>query len=83
MQSFTIGDQLSDSINNMSRNSPLLCSWKPLNEGFVSLNTDGSMVNGSRAACAGIIRAIKGGFVRAFVANLGVASITIAELTAV
>ena len=38
-------------------------------------------MNGFRAAYASIIHAIDGGFVRAFVANFGVASITIVELT--
>ena len=83
VQSFIVGDQLSDSINNMSKNSSLLCSWGPPDEGFVSLNIDGSVVNGSRATCAAIICDIDGGFIQAFVANLGVASITIVELTTV
>ncbi|CAN1148633.1 Putative ribonuclease H protein At1g65750, partial [Linum perenne] len=58
-----------------------LIGWRPAEEGWCSLNSDGSLYsNPSRAAAGGVIRDHDGRFVSAFAANLGVCSIMRAEL---
>ena len=53
--------------------TPPPCSW-------VKINTDGSVLNNSNAACGGLIRDHHGGFLSGFSANLGMCTITFAEL---
>ncbi|KAK7255202.1 hypothetical protein RIF29_28606 [Crotalaria pallida] len=56
-------------------------SWKPLEEAWFKLNTDGSFFTESEfAACEGIIRDHIGSFVSAFSCRLGNCSITHTEL---
>ncbi|CAN1153629.1 Putative ribonuclease H protein At1g65750 [Linum perenne] len=61
-----------------------LIAWRPGEEGWATLNTDGSRLQHSGAtAIGGLIRDEKGSFVRAFCANIGDCSITRAELRAI
>ncbi|CAN1134643.1 Putative ribonuclease H protein At1g65750 [Linum perenne] len=61
-----------------------LIAWQPGDEGWFTLNTDGSRITQSGAtAIGGIIRDSGGTLVRAFSANVGNCSITRAELRAV
>ncbi|CAN1818654.1 Putative ribonuclease H protein At1g65750 [Linum perenne] len=55
--------------------------WRPTGEGWVSLNSDGSLyTNPSRAAAGGVLRDGDGRFLAAYAANLGTCSIMRAEL---
>ncbi|CAN1121709.1 Putative ribonuclease H protein At1g65750 [Linum perenne] len=61
-----------------------LIAWRPGEEGWATLNTDGSRLHRSGAtAIGGLIRDERGKFVRAFCANVGDCSITRAELRAI
>ncbi|CAN1131007.1 Putative ribonuclease H protein At1g65750 [Linum perenne] len=61
-----------------------LIAWRPGDEGWFTLNTDGSRITQSGAtAIGGIIRDSAGSLVRAFSANVGNCSITRAELRAI
>ncbi|CAN1842764.1 Putative ribonuclease H protein At1g65750 [Linum perenne] len=61
-----------------------LIAWRPGEEGWFTLNTDGSRISQSGAtAIGGIIRDSTGKLVRAFCANVGNCSITRAELRAI
>ncbi|CAN1172909.1 Putative ribonuclease H protein At1g65750 [Linum perenne] len=61
-----------------------LIQWNPVPEGFITINTDGSVLHPSKqAAAGGIIRDWQGRKIAVFVANLGVCSIMRAELKAV
>ncbi|CAN1124148.1 Putative ribonuclease H protein At1g65750, partial [Linum perenne] len=61
----------------------ILIHWKPAPEGFVTINTDGSVLpqNGN-ATAGGIIRDWTGRPLAVFAANLGACTITRAELRA-
>ncbi|CAN1191399.1 Putative ribonuclease H protein At1g65750, partial [Linum perenne] len=59
-------------------------AWRPGDEGWATLNTDGSRISSSGAtSIGGLIRNERGEFVRAFCANIGDCSITRAELKAI
>ncbi|CAN0836860.1 Putative ribonuclease H protein At1g65750 [Linum grandiflorum] len=61
-----------------------LIGWRPSNEGWFTLSTDGSLRSPTKlAAAGGVIRTDTGCFVKAFAANLGSCSITRAEMRAI
>ncbi|CAN1771045.1 Putative ribonuclease H protein At1g65750 [Linum perenne] len=61
-----------------------LIGWRPAEEGWYSLNSDGSLYkNPTSSAAGGIIRDDNGKFIAAFSANLGVCSIMRSELRAI
>ncbi|CAN1732286.1 Putative ribonuclease H protein At1g65750 [Linum perenne] len=61
-----------------------LIGWRPTEEGWYSLNSDGSLYkNPTSSAAGGIIRDDNGRFIAAFSANLGVCSIMRYELRAI
>ncbi|CAN1171504.1 Putative ribonuclease H protein At1g65750, partial [Linum perenne] len=56
-------------------------AWEPGEEGWVILNTDGSVqAAGNKAAAGGVIRSSEGRYLHAFCTNLGKCSIMRAEL---
>ncbi|CAN1162569.1 Putative ribonuclease H protein At1g65750 [Linum perenne] len=56
-------------------------AWTPAEQGWATINTDGSVLrNPTRAAAGGIVRRDDGRSLGAFVANLGSCSVTRAEL---
>ncbi|CAN1146438.1 Putative ribonuclease H protein At1g65750, partial [Linum perenne] len=58
-----------------------LIGWRPADEGWCSLNSDGSLYSSNnRAAAGGLIRDHEGRLLAAFAANLGSCSIMRAEL---
>ncbi|CAN1157728.1 Putative ribonuclease H protein At1g65750 [Linum perenne] len=72
--------QLSREAPGLARQAQLI-GWRPAEEGWFSLNSDGSLVhNPNSAAAGGIIRDSDGRFVVAYAANLGVCSIMRAEI---
>ncbi|CAN1752414.1 Putative ribonuclease H protein At1g65750 [Linum perenne] len=61
-----------------------LIAWRPGDEGWSTLNTDGSrLTHSGSTAIGGLIRDDGGRFIRAFTANIGDCSITRAELSAI
>ncbi|CAN1163084.1 Putative ribonuclease H protein At1g65750 [Linum perenne] len=61
-----------------------MIGWRPAEEGWYSLNSDGSLYkNPTSSAAGGIIRDDNGKFIAAFSANLGVCSIMRSELRAI
>ncbi|CAN0904399.1 TNF receptor-associated factor homolog 1b, partial [Linum grandiflorum] len=61
-----------------------LIGWRPGDEGWFTLSTDGSFRSPTKVAAAGgLIRDDSGRFVKAFAANLGRCSITRAEMRAI
>ncbi|CAN1269225.1 Putative ribonuclease H protein At1g65750 [Linum perenne] len=70
-------------LNPPSEQEEILIQWNPAPEGFVTINTDGSLIQSSKkAAAGGIIRDWQGRKISVFAANLGVCSIMRAELRA-
>ncbi|CAN1131278.1 Putative ribonuclease H protein At1g65750 [Linum perenne] len=76
--------------NQLGREAPglarqaLLVAWRPGDEGWSTLNTDGSRHhNNHSTAIGGVLRDSDGRFARAFCANVGDCSITRAELKAI
>ncbi|CAN1135031.1 Putative ribonuclease H protein At1g65750 [Linum perenne] len=76
--------------NQLGREAPglarqaLLVAWRPGDEGWSTLNTDGSRHHSTRStAIGGVLRDSDGRFARAFCANIGDCSITRAELKAI
>ena len=55
-------------------------SWKPPPGDWIKINLDGSVFNNNNAACGGLIRDHQGRFLFGFSANLGLCTITFAEL---
>ncbi|CAN1159084.1 Putative ribonuclease H protein At1g65750 [Linum perenne] len=75
--------QLGREAPSLARQTQLI-AWRPGEEGWFTLNTDGSRISQSGAtAIGGIIRDSTGKLVRAFCANVGNCSITRAELRAI
>ncbi|CAN1187916.1 Putative ribonuclease H protein At1g65750 [Linum perenne] len=75
--------QLGREAPGLARQTQLI-AWRPGEEGWFTLNTDGSRISQSGAtAIGGIIRDSTGKLVRAFCANVGNCSITRAELRAI
>ncbi|CAN1754111.1 Putative ribonuclease H protein At1g65750 [Linum perenne] len=75
--------QLGREAPGLARQTQLI-AWRPGDEGWFTLNTDGSRITQSGAtAIGGIIRDSAGSLVRAFSANVGNCSITRAELRAI
>ncbi|CAN1160257.1 Putative ribonuclease H protein At1g65750, partial [Linum perenne] len=61
-----------------------LIGWRPAEEGWFTMNSDGSgYTNPNRAVAGGLIRDENGRFFAAFVANLGTCSIMRAELRSI
>ncbi|XP_020978334.1 uncharacterized protein LOC110271646 [Arachis ipaensis] len=54
--------------------------WKPPDHPFIKLNSDGSVLDGGRAACGGILRDSDGRFIACFSANLNGGTVTTTEL---
>ncbi|CAN1745014.1 Protein DETOXIFICATION 42 [Linum perenne] len=76
-------NQLGREASGKARQTQLI-AWRPGNEGWSTLNTDGSRYTHSGStAIGGLIRDDGGRFVRAFTANIGDCSITRAELSAI
>ncbi|CAN1756679.1 Putative ribonuclease H protein At1g65750 [Linum perenne] len=76
-------NQLGREAPGLARQTQLI-AWRPGEEGWATLNTDGSRLHRSGAtAIGGLIRDERGKFVRAFCANVGDCSITRAELRAI
>ncbi|CAN1163124.1 Putative ribonuclease H protein At1g65750 [Linum perenne] len=72
--------QVSQEAPGIARQAHLI-GWRPTGEGWVSLNSDGSLyTNPSRAAAGGVLRDGDGRFLAAYAANLGTCSIMRAEL---
>ncbi|CAN1150996.1 Putative ribonuclease H protein At1g65750 [Linum perenne] len=76
--------------NQLGREAPgkarqtQLIAWRPGEEGWFTLNTDGSRYSHSGStAIGGLIRDDGGRFIQAFTANIGDCSITRAELNAI
>ncbi|KAG4948586.1 hypothetical protein JHK86_041825 [Glycine max] len=64
---------------------PIWCTWRCPPNGWVCLNTDGSVFenhrNGSTgSACGGLVRDSSGCFLGGFTVNLGITAVTLAEL---
>ncbi|CAN0870343.1 Putative ribonuclease H protein At1g65750 [Linum grandiflorum] len=58
-----------------------MIGWRPGDEGWFTLSTDGSLRSPQRmSAAGGVIRDDRGSFVKAFTMNLGCYSITRAEM---
>ncbi|CAN0826658.1 Putative ribonuclease H protein At1g65750 [Linum grandiflorum] len=58
-----------------------MIGWRPGDEGWFTLSTDGSLWSSQRnAAAGGVIRDDRGSLVKAFTMNLGCCSITRAEM---
>ena len=57
-----------------------LISWKPPFEDWTKINSDGSVFHNNNATCGVIIRYHHSRFLASFSANLGVCTITVAEL---
>ncbi|CAN1766325.1 Putative ribonuclease H protein At1g65750, partial [Linum perenne] len=58
-----------------------LIGWRPADQGWFTLNSDGSLYShGNRAAAGGLIRDCEGKLVTAFAINLGSCSIMRAEI---
>ncbi|CAN1193029.1 Putative ribonuclease H protein At1g65750, partial [Linum perenne] len=76
-------NQLGREAPSLARQTQLIV-WRPRDEGWSTLNTDGSRRNHScQTAIGGLLRDERGAFVHAFCANIGDCSITIAELRAI
>lgn len=60
--------------------STIKVKWEPPSEGWVKLNSDGSVKSGSQAVCGGLIRNMHGTFMAEFSCNLGTCTIMQAEL---
>ncbi|CAN1175637.1 Putative ribonuclease H protein At1g65750 [Linum perenne] len=72
--------QLGREAPGMARQTQLI-GWRPADEGWFTLNSDGSLYTQDyRAAAGGIIRDCRGNFVSSFAINLGSCSIMRAEL---
>ncbi|CAN0876421.1 Putative ribonuclease H protein At1g65750 [Linum grandiflorum] len=70
-------------VQSSTRQAQLI-GWRPGDEGWFTLSTDGSFRSPSKAVAAGgVIRIDCGRFVKAFTTNLGSCSITRAELRAI
>ncbi|CAN1816508.1 Putative ribonuclease H protein At1g65750 [Linum perenne] len=68
---------------NLSRREEVLVSWRPAPEGWITINTDGSVVRDQyQAAGGGVLRDHSGRRLACFVANLGYCTIMRAELRA-
>ncbi|CAN0916878.1 Putative ribonuclease H protein At1g65750, partial [Linum grandiflorum] len=75
--------QLGREVQSSTRQAQLI-GWRSSGEGWFTLSTDGSFRSPSKAAAAGgVIRTDTGRFVKAFTANLGSCSITLAEMRAI
>ncbi|CAN0836858.1 Putative ribonuclease H protein At1g65750 [Linum grandiflorum] len=75
--------QLGREVRSLTRQTQLI-GWRPSNEGWFTLSTDGSLRSPTKlAAAGGVIRTDTGCFVKAFAANLGSCSITRAEMRAI
>ncbi|KAL2969486.1 hypothetical protein AAZX31_15G084400 [Glycine max] len=64
---------------------PIWCTWRCPPNGWVCLNTDGSVFenhrNGSTgSACGGLVRDSSGCFLGGFTVNIGITAVTLAEL---
>ncbi|CAN0885729.1 Putative ribonuclease H protein At1g65750 [Linum grandiflorum] len=80
--SWKIG-QLGREVRSLTRQTQLI-GWRPGDEGWFTLSTDGSLRSPTKVAAAGgVIRTDTGRFVKAFAANLGSCSITRAEMRAI
>ncbi|CAN0904913.1 Putative ribonuclease H protein At1g65750, partial [Linum grandiflorum] len=70
-------------VYSLTRQTQLI-GWRPGDEGWFTLSTDGSFRSPIKVAAAGgIIRTYNGRFFKAFAANLGSCSITRAEMRAI
>ncbi|CAN1171162.1 Putative ribonuclease H protein At1g65750 [Linum perenne] len=75
--------QLGREAPGLARQTQLI-AWRPGDEGWSTLNTDGSCIHGSGStAIGGLIRDDRGKFVHAFCGNIGNCSITRAEIKAI
>ncbi|CAN1776729.1 Putative ribonuclease H protein At1g65750 [Linum perenne] len=75
--------QASREAPGLARQAQLI-GWRPAEEGWCSLNSDGSLYRDpTSAAAGGVIRDSNGNFITAFSANLGVCSIMRSELRAI
>ncbi|CAN1182479.1 Putative ribonuclease H protein At1g65750, partial [Linum perenne] len=76
-------NQLGREASGLARQTQLI-AWRPRDEGWPTLNTDGSRIcHSGHTAIGGLLRDERGGFVHAFCGNIGHCSITRAELRAV
>ncbi|CAN1787537.1 Putative ribonuclease H protein At1g65750 [Linum perenne] len=76
-------NQLGREAPGLARQTQLI-AWRPGDEGWSTLNTDGSRNSSSGAtSIGGLIRNERGEFIRAFCGNIGDCSITRAELKAI
>ncbi|CAN0923510.1 Putative ribonuclease H protein At1g65750, partial [Linum grandiflorum] len=75
--------QLGREVRNSTRQTELI-GWRSSDDGWFTLNTDGSLGSPIKLAVAGgVIRTDTGRFVKAFAADLGSCSITRAEMRAI
>jgi len=65
---------------NASRHETILIGWKPPDNGWVRLNTDGSCKEGAVAGCGGVLRGSDGEWLGGFPRSLGLCSAYVAEL---
>ncbi|CAN1314140.1 Putative ribonuclease H protein At1g65750 [Linum perenne] len=76
-------NQLGREAPSLARQTQLV-AWRPGEEGWSTLNTDGSRYSGrSTTAISGLIRDARGSFIQAYIANIGDCSITRAEIRAI
>ncbi|CAN1334386.1 Putative ribonuclease H protein At1g65750, partial [Linum perenne] len=76
-------NQLGREAPGLARQTQLIV-WRPGEEGWSTLNTDGLRISHTgETSIGGLIRDEKGGYVCAFCANIGNCSITRAELKAI
>ncbi|CAN1799031.1 Putative ribonuclease H protein At1g65750 [Linum perenne] len=72
--------QLGREASGLARQTQLI-GWPPADEGFFSLNSDGSLYGrNSKATTGGLLRDSEGMFIALYAANLGSCSITRAKL---
>ena len=71
---------MNDFIPGIMPCSMTFVGWDSSPEGWIKVNSDGSVVALSKAACGGVLRNTFGDFLGGFSVNLGVCPITIAEV---
>ena len=71
-------------LNQVTSNAPhrqiVDIQWIPPPDGWFKMNSDGSVIDNSKATCGGLVRDPTGRFLGGFVANLGSCPVTVAEL---
>ena len=81
MRSYSLTDEVTARLNPSNPRTAQACYWQAPQSEWVFVNTDGSAVSQTPAACGGVLCDDKGSFLLAFAANRGALSITMADLS--